>query len=96
MPADPACPFQVPGYVTIPPSVDGTPSSQQVCPHNAAYYANNPDAFAADSQAAMAAQQQAAVQAAQDAANAAQAAQDAANAAAAQTTPDTGTPEATQ
>lgn len=96
LPADPACPFQVPGYVTIPPSVDGTPSSQQVCPHNAAYYANNPDAFAADSQAAMAAQQQAAVQAAQDAANAAQAAQDAANAAAAQTTPDTGTPEATQ
>ena len=86
LPADPACPFQVPGYVTIPPSVDGTPASQQVCPHNAAYYANNPDAFATDSQAAMAAQQQAAVQAAQDAANAA----------AAQTTPDTGTPEGTQ
>lgn len=106
LPADPACPFQVPGYVTIPPSVDGTSSSQQVCPHNAAYYANNPDAFVTDSQAAMVAQQQAAVQAAQDAANAAQAAQDAANAAqaaqdaanaaAAQTTPDTGTPESTQ
>ncbi len=100
LPADPACPFQVPGYVTIPPSVDGTPASQQVCPHNASYYANNPEAFAADSQAAQAAQQQAAAQAAQDAQNAAQAAQDAANAAnAAQadaTTPDTGATDGTQ
>lgn len=100
LPADPACPFQVPGYVTIPPSVDGTPASQQVCPHNASYYANNPEAFAADSQAAQAAQQQAAAQAAQDAQNAAQAAQDAANAAnAAQadaTTPDTGAADGTQ
>lgn len=100
LPADPACPFQVPGYVTIPPSVDGTPASQQVCPHNASYYANNPEAFAADSQAALAAQQQAAAQAAQDAQNAAQAAQDAANAAnAAQaetTTPDTGAADGTQ
>lgn len=100
LPADPACPFQVPGYVTIPPSVDGSPASQQVCPHNASYYANNPDAFAADSQAAQAAQQQAAAQAAQDAQNAAQAAQDAANAAnsaqAETTTPDTGTTDGTQ
>lgn len=100
LPADPACPFQVPGYVTIPPNVDGSPASQQVCPHNASYYANNPEAFAADSQAAQAAQQQAAAQAAQDAQNAAQAAQDAANAAnAAQaetTTPDTGATDGTQ
>lgn len=75
LPADMNCPFKIPGFVTIPPSVDGQAGPTQVCPHNAGYYATNPDAFVADSQAAAAqaaAAQAAAAQAAADAAAAAQ------------------------
>lgn len=73
LPADAACPFKVPGVVTLTPDESGH-ATNSVCPHNSMYYQVNPGAFVTDSQAMMAQQQAAAAQQAAEAQAAAEAA----------------------